>query len=84
MYKQSGPLIFLQWQTARPNKEAVNEELGFHVELDKIQSLDTNTVNMMTESLNFWLTKIVEEVCKEDGEWNAQFTFCWSVLYLIL
>ena len=54
--------IFTQWQNARPNKEAVNEEEGFHVECDKIQSLDTNIVNMTAESLNFWLTKFVDEV----------------------
>ena len=51
----------------------------------KIQSLDTNIVNMMAESLNFWLTKF-EEVCKEDGDryphWNAEFTVCGSVLYI--
>ena len=34
---------------------------GFHMEWDKIQSLDANIVNMMAESLNFWLTKFVEE-----------------------
>ena len=33
--------IFAQWRNVRPNKEAVNEEVGFHVERDKIQSLDT-------------------------------------------
>ena len=54
--------IFAQWQNARPNKEAVNEELWLHVERDKIQSLDTNIVNMMAESLNFWLMKFVEGV----------------------
>ena len=45
--------IFAQWQNARSNKEAVNEEAGFHVERDEIQSLDTNIVNMTAESLNF-------------------------------
>ena len=73
-------IIFAQWQNARPNKEAVNEEVEFHVERDKIQSLDTNIVNMTAESLNFWLTTFVEGVCKEDGERNAEFTVCWSVL----
>ena len=73
-----------QWQNARLNKQA-----GFDVERDKIQSLDTNIVNMTAESLNFSLTKFVEEVCqvcKEDGEryphWNAEFTVCRSVLYI--
>ena len=71
--------IFAQWQNARLNKQAANEEAGFNVERDKIrQSLDTNIVNMTAESLNFWLAKFVEEVCKEDGEryphWNAELT----------
>ena len=60
--------IFAQWQNARLNKEAANEEAGFDVDRDKIQSLDTNIVNMTAESLNVWLAKFVEEVCKEDGE----------------
>ena len=34
----------------------------------KIQSLETNIVNMMAESLNFWLTKFVQEICKADGQ----------------
>ena len=81
---QSCLSIFLQ--NARLNKQTTNEEAGFDVERDKIQILDTNIVNMMAESLNFWLTKFVEEVCKEDGEryphWNAEFTVCGSVLYI--
>ena len=60
----------------------MNEEVGFHVERDKIQSLDTNIVNMTAESLNFWLTKFVEEMRKEDGERNAEFNVCWSVLHI--
>ena len=54
--------FFAQWQNARPNKEAVNEEVGLHMKQDKIQSLDTNIVNMMAELLNVWLTKFVEGV----------------------
>ena len=60
----------------------MNEEVGFHLERDKIQSLDTNIVIMTAVSLNFWLTKFVEGVCKEDGERNAEFTVCRSVLYI--
>ena len=60
--------IFAQWQNARLNKHAANEEAGFDVGRDKIQSLDTNIVNMTAESLKFWLTEFVKEVCKEDGE----------------
>ena len=57
--------IFAQWQNARLNKHAANEEAGFDVGRDKIQ---TNIVNMTAESLNFWLAEFVKEVCKEDGE----------------
>ena len=53
------------------------------MERDEIQSLDTNIVNMTAESLNFWLTKFVEEVCKEDGERNAEFTVCWAVCIFV-
>ena len=45
--------IFAQWQTARLNKQAANEEARFDVEQDKIQSLDTNIDNMTAESLNY-------------------------------
>ena len=38
---------------------------------------------MTAESLNYWSTKFVEAgVYKEDGERNAEFTVCWSVLYI--
>ena len=46
------------------NKQAANEEAGFDVERDKIQSLDKNIVNMTAESLNFLVDKFVEEVWK--------------------
>ena len=36
--------------------------------MDSIQSLETNMVDMSAESLNFWPTKFVTEVCKENGE----------------
>ena len=60
------------------NKEAVDEEAGFHVERDKIQSLDTNIVNMTAESLNFWLTKFVEGVLSLlfVGQFCILATFC--------
>ena len=69
---------FAQWQNARPNKEALNEEEELHVERDKIQSLDTNIVNMMAESLNFRLTKFVEGVLSLlfVGQFRILATFC--------
>ena len=68
--------IFAEWQASRKNKDPSKEEAGFHVELDKIQALDTNIVNMTPESLNLWLTKFVQEVCKEDGERYPPRTLC--------
>ena len=56
---QSG-LFIAQWQNARLNKQAVNKEAGFDVERDKMQSLDTNIVNMMAS---------LREVCK--GGWGT-------------
>ena len=50
--------IVAQWQNARLNKQAANEEAG-DVERDKIQSQDRNIVNMTAESLNFWLLILV-------------------------
>ena len=45
--------IFAQWQNARLTKQAANKEAGVDVQRNKIQSLDTNIVNMTAESLNF-------------------------------
>lgn len=33
-----------------------------------MQRLDTDIANMTAESLNFWLIKFDEELCKENGE----------------
>ena len=47
--------FFAQLQNARLNKQAANEEAGFDMKRDKI---DTNIVNMTAESLNFLVDKI--------------------------
>ena len=57
-YVKNWSFIFAQWQNARLNKQAANEEAGFDVERDKIRSLDKNIVNMTAESLNFLVDKI--------------------------
>ena len=49
---QIGLPIVTRWQNARLNNQAANEEAGFHVEREKMRSLDTNIV------VEFW---------KEDG-----------------
>ena len=60
--------IFGEWQSSRRNKDANFDERRLEFEVDSIQSLETNIVEMSAESMNFWLTKFVAEVCKENGE----------------
>ena len=54
---QIGLSIVAQWQNARLNKQAANEEARFHVEREKIRSLDAN-ITMTVESLNFLVGNI--------------------------
>ena len=60
--------IFREWQYGRPNKDATLEATGFRVDVEQVQSLETSMETMTCWSLNFWLTKFVEEVCKASGE----------------
>ncbi|CAB4003470.1 Hypothetical predicted protein [Paramuricea clavata] len=54
--------VFSEWQVARVNKNPRIEERSFKIDIDKVQTLDTNIANMSVETLNFWLTKFVQEV----------------------
>ncbi len=47
--------IFKEWQMRRGNKDASLESCSISFDCQKVQNLDTNIVNMTTESLNFWL-----------------------------
>ena len=49
--------FFVSWQSGRTNKNPGLEEVGFKADVEKVQSLETNIVNMTAESLNFCLTK---------------------------
>ena len=60
--------IFSEWQAARLNKKASDEQSNSVDDSSKIQDLDMNVCNMSAETLNFWLAKFVMDVCKEDGE----------------
>jgi len=61
--------IFWEWQNGRKNKSPAIEPCAFRTDNSKVQRLaDTDIANMTAESLNFWLIKFVEEVCKENGE----------------
>ena len=60
--------IFSEWQIARVNKDPCIEQRSFKIDIDKVQTLDTNIANMSAETLNFWLTKFVQEMVKVNGE----------------
>ncbi len=52
----------------RANKDARLESCAFSFDCQKVQNLDTNIVNMTTETLNFWLWRFIQEVVKANGE----------------
>ncbi|KAL9964483.1 hypothetical protein ACROYT_G028130 [Oculina patagonica] len=52
----------------RKNRSPAIEPRAFRTDNSKVQRLDTDITSMTAESLNFWLIKFVEEVCKENGE----------------
>ena len=58
--------IFLEWQNGRKNKNPAIEPCAFTTDKSKVHRLDTDIANMTTESLNFWLIKFAEELCKAD------------------
>lgn len=67
-------LVF-EWQekqkprkNGRENKNPAIEPCAFTTDKSKVQRLDTDIATMTAESLNFWLIKFVEELCKENGE----------------
>ena len=60
--------LFSEWQIARVNKDPCIEQRSFKIDIEKVQTLDTNIANMGAETLNFWLTKFVQEVVKVNGE----------------
>ncbi|KAL9954400.1 hypothetical protein ACROYT_G041933 [Oculina patagonica] len=60
--------IFREWQNGRKNRSPAIEPCAFRNDNSKVQRLDTDITSMTAESLNFWLIKFVEEVCKENGE----------------
>ena len=55
---------------ARGNKDASSESCSFSFDAEKVQRLDTIRLDtsMMAESLNFWLSKFIQEVCKQNGK----------------
>ena len=60
--------LLVEWQNGRENKNPAIEPCAFTTDKSKVQRLDTDIATMTAESLNFWLIKFVEELCKENGE----------------
>ena len=60
--------IFNEWQMARGNKDASLESFSFSFDAEKVQRLGTILTSMTAESLNFWLSKFIQEVCKQNGK----------------
>ena len=52
----------------RGNKDASLDSCSFSFDCQKVQNLDTNIVNMTTETLNFWLSRFIQEVVKANRE----------------
>ena len=78
--------IFGEWQVGRRNKKACEEESQFAMETSQIQDLETNICDAAAESLNFWLTNLIMEVCKRHGRnlpsMNAlQYLLWYSALF---
>lgn len=52
----------------RENKDPSLESSSFAANVKELPSVDTNIVNMTAETLNFWLTKLVQEFRKVNGD----------------
>ena len=52
----------------RANKDASLESCSCSFDCQNVQNLETNIVNMTTETLNFWLSRFIQEVVKANGE----------------
>ena len=63
----SGLNVFVGWQNGGKGKTLAIEPCTFLSDKSLAQRLDTVIANLTAESLNFWLIKFVEELCKENG-----------------
>ena len=70
----------------RANQDASLESCSFTLDMAKIQRLDTNIVsNMSAESLNLWLAKFIQEICKGNGQrcrGRTLYSMIWCVRVL--
>lgn len=55
-------------------EDANFEEIGLKVQVDTVQSLETNVVDMSAECLNFWFTKFIAEKSCTQLVWEFERT----------
>lgn len=60
--------MFCEWQMARENQDPKLESCSFAFDCNKVQQLDVGITEMSAETLNFWLAKFIQEICKANGE----------------
>ena len=59
--------VFVGWQNGGKDNNLAIENCTFLSDKPPAQRLDTVKADLTAESLNFWLIKFVEELCKENG-----------------
>ena len=59
--------VSVGWQNGGKDKNLAIEPCIFLSDKSLEQRLDTVIANLTAGSLNFWLIKFVEELCKENG-----------------
>ena len=61
--------VFRTWQTAREQKFCILDVASMFKDYDvhRVQSLEEKLENLDSLSLNYWLTKLVQEVANKNG-----------------
>ena len=70
-----------EWQNGRKNKNPAIEPCAFTTDKSKVQPLDTDIPNMTAESLNFWLIKFVQELCKKNHNERIPSPSLYSIVW---
>ena len=64
-----GRKVFEEWQQRRQNTCAMSEVVGVvDLKCEDVQDLTVSLEHMSANTLNFWLSKFVCEVAKQNGE----------------
>lgn len=61
--------LFQEWQLSRIDKSPKQAtSTSIPLDMSKVQQLDTPLQDMSAETLNFWLSRFIQEVCNRRGE----------------